>query len=239
MHDAPMRERDAQCEWIAGGNALIGEGSDEFSGVNELHVGPSARRALQADVEVHDLKLVLDEWPPGFAVLAAPLDIGECDAVALDEKPRAPVGERVDHWSGPDRIEVELRARAVDVACVKEPQKPIIGAVERAADERGDVGRPQKAAPGELTHDFDVVVSETEGRRLRRTAKPRPAGWGNERLRVHGDIIQARTLPRGCDGWGKGSAIKGRLALLHVGRKTTIYNSLASRVDYGPFSGCS
>ena len=45
VRDAPMRERDAQRKWIAGGNALIREGSDHLVGVDELHVGASARRA--------------------------------------------------------------------------------------------------------------------------------------------------------------------------------------------------
>ena len=140
VQDAPMRERNAQREWIAGGDALIGEGSDELVGVNELHVGASAGRALQPDREVHDLELVLNEWPPGLAVLAAPFDVGEFDTVALYKQARAAVGERVDHRGGPDRIEVELGARAVDVAGMKEPQKAVVGAVERAADEGGDVG---------------------------------------------------------------------------------------------------
>src|SRR5271157_746338 len=135
-----MRELDPQREWIAGDNSLIGEGSDEFSGVNELHVGASARRALQADIEVHDLQLVLDERAAGLAVLAAPFDVGKCDAVALDKEARAAVGERVNHRSGPDGIEVELGARAVDVAGVEKPMEAIIGTVERAADEGGDVG---------------------------------------------------------------------------------------------------
>ena len=79
-----MRERDAQREWIPAGDVLIGEGSDKLGGMNELHVGASTRGALQADIKVHDLQLVLDERPPGLAVLAAPFDVGEFDAVALD-----------------------------------------------------------------------------------------------------------------------------------------------------------
>src|SRR5208283_4793203 len=180
-----MRERDPQRERIAGGNALIREASDELGGVNEPNVGASARGALQADIKVHDLQLVLDERPPGLAVLAAPLDIGKFDAVALYKQARAAVGERVDHRSGPDRIEIELGARAVDVASVEKAMEAIIGAVERAADQGGDVGRSQKAVSGELADDFHIVVGEAKGGRFRRTTEPRPAGRGNERLRVH------------------------------------------------------
>src|SRR5208283_4844898 len=131
--DTPMRERNAQGEWIPASDALIGEGSDQLGGVNELHVGASAGRALQADIEVHDLQLVLDERPPGLAVLAAPFDVGEFDTVALYKQARAAVGECIDHRSGPDRIEVELGARAVNVAGVEKAMEAVIGAVERAA----------------------------------------------------------------------------------------------------------
>ena len=38
------------------------------------------------------------EWAAGFAVLAAPFDVGELDAVALDQQSRATVGECVGDW---------------------------------------------------------------------------------------------------------------------------------------------
>ena len=43
--DAPMRERDVQREWITAGNALVREGGDELSGVNELHVRRARARS--------------------------------------------------------------------------------------------------------------------------------------------------------------------------------------------------
>jgi len=82
-----------------------------------------------------------------------------------------------------------LGARPVDIAGMKEPQKAIVGAVERAADEGGDVGGFEEAVSGELAHDVHVVVGETKGGRFRRTAEPRPTGRGDKRLRVHTDII--------------------------------------------------
>jgi hypothetical protein len=63
--------------------------------VDELHVGAGARGALQADVEIHDLKLVLDERATRQAVLSAPFDVGKLDAVALNQEAGAPIGKRV------------------------------------------------------------------------------------------------------------------------------------------------
>jgi hypothetical protein len=59
--------------------------SRRLVGMNEAHVAALAGGAMQADIEVHDLKLVLDKRPAGRAVLAAPFDVGEIDAVALDQ----------------------------------------------------------------------------------------------------------------------------------------------------------
>jgi len=72
---------------------------------------------------------------------------------------------------------------------MKEPQKAIVGAVERAADEGGDVGGFEEAVSGELAHYLYVVVSETKGGRFRRTAEPRPTGRCDKRLSVHAHII--------------------------------------------------
>ena len=77
---------------------------------------------------------------------------------------------------------------------MKEAQKAIVGAVERTADEGGDMGGFEKTVPRKLAHDMHVV-GEAEGRRFRRTAEPRPTGWGeptgwgDECLRVHAHII--------------------------------------------------
>jgi hypothetical protein len=40
-------------------------------------------RALQGHLKIHDLDLVLDEWPPCLAVLAAPLSRAATKAIAL------------------------------------------------------------------------------------------------------------------------------------------------------------
>ena len=72
---------------------------------------------------------------------------------------------------------------------MKEAQKAIVGAVERAADQRGDMGGFEEAVARKLTHDVHVVVGETKGGRFRRTAEPRPTGRCDKRLRVHADII--------------------------------------------------
>jgi len=39
---------------------------------------------------------VRDERTPGFAVLAAPLDVGEVDAIVLDQETSAAISERLD-----------------------------------------------------------------------------------------------------------------------------------------------
>ena len=104
-------------------------------------------------------------------------------------------------------VVVELRARPVNVTGMKEPQKAVVGAVERAADERGDVRRTQEAVTRKLAHNVHVVISETEGRRLRRTAEPRPAGRGDMRLRVHAYNYIGADGVGSVGVWGKGTAI--------------------------------
>ncbi len=91
---------------------------------------------------------------------------------------------------------------------MKEPQKAIVGAVERAADLRGDVGRSQEAMPSELADNLSVIIGEAEGGRFRRTAEPWPTGRGDKRLRVHAyNYIGADRSARPAVSWGKRSAI--------------------------------
>ena len=94
---------------------------------------------------------------------------------------------------------------------MKEPGQPVIGAVERAADQGGDMGRAQEPVPRKLPYDFHVVVGEAEGRRLRRTAEPRPAGRCDKRLHVHVVIITAGPAPRRSVGmrWGNRQCVQG------------------------------
>ena len=73
------------------------------------------------------------------------------------------------------RIVVELGARPVEVAGMEQPGEAIVGSIEGAADKSRDVRRSQEAMARQVTHDLHVVIGETEGRRLRRTAEPRPA----------------------------------------------------------------
>jgi hypothetical protein len=126
-----MREGDPERKRIAGGNMLIWEARDLLVGVDELHVGVFACRPLQADVKIHDLKLVLDERSANFAILATPFDVGKLDAVALDQEAGAAVGERIDQrCRASGRIVVELHARPVKVACVEEAGQAVVGAIE-------------------------------------------------------------------------------------------------------------
>ena len=53
--------------------------------MDELHVVSSAGSELQRDREIDDLQLMLDKRAAGLTVLAAPFDVGELDAVALDQ----------------------------------------------------------------------------------------------------------------------------------------------------------
>jgi hypothetical protein len=94
---------------------------------------------------------------------------------------------------------------------VKEAQKAIVGAVERAADERGDMGGFEKAVPRKLTHDVHVVVGEAEGWRFRRTAEPRPTGRGDKHLRVHTYNYTGAHLPARVRRMGKGLGDQGAI----------------------------
>ena len=65
--------------------------------------------------------------------------------------------------------------RPIHMSGVEELGKPVIRAIDRAADERCDVRRSQEAISRKLTHYNHFIVGEAEGRRLRCTSKPRPA----------------------------------------------------------------
>ena len=62
-----------------------GKAGDDVVGMDELHVAPGTSGELQRDREIDDLQLMFDEWAAGLAVLPAPFDVGELDAVALDQ----------------------------------------------------------------------------------------------------------------------------------------------------------
>ena len=122
---------------------------------------------------------------PAVAVLAAPFDVGEIGAVAVGEKTGAAVGKGIgDRRRAGGRVVVELGARAVDIAGMEKAQETIVGAVERAADQGGDVGRAQEAIARQLADDDDIVVGETKGRRFRRTAEARAANAESQQIAI-------------------------------------------------------
>ncbi len=139
---------------------------------------------------------MLDERPACLPVLAAPFHIGKIRAVTFDQQARPAIGQCIDHrgrTSG--RIIVDLRPRAIDVAGVEELREPIVGAVERTRDQRRDMRRAQKAVPRQQPDDLHVVVGEAEGRRLRRTAEPRPTNLFGSCLDRHSQRISRVTDP--------------------------------------------
>jgi hypothetical protein len=85
VHDSLVRELHAKRQGIARGASLLGESGDDVVGMDELHVASSSCGELKRDREIDDLQLMFDERPPGLAVFAAPFDVGELDAVALDQ----------------------------------------------------------------------------------------------------------------------------------------------------------
>src|SRR5271165_3622570 len=85
VHGSLVRELHAQRQRIACGASLLRESGDDIVGMDELHVVSNASGELQRDREIDDLQLMLDERAAGAAVLAAPFDICELDAVALDQ----------------------------------------------------------------------------------------------------------------------------------------------------------
>ena len=72
---------------------------------------------------------------------------------------------------------------------MEEPQQPVVGAVERAADKRCDVRRSDKPVPRDLADDLNVIIGEAKGRRFRRTAEPRQPNWS-----LNGGNIHTRQL---------------------------------------------
>ena len=117
MERAPIRERYPQREGIALAEGLIGKGGNHLGWMDEPKARASLRRPLQRHVKIDDLKLVLDEGASGLPVFAAPFDVGKIDAVALDEKPCAAVGQGVgDRRRAGSGVVVELRPRPVDIA---------------------------------------------------------------------------------------------------------------------------
>ena len=85
VHDSLVRELHAQRQRIACGARLLRESGDDVVGMDELHVAPSTGGDLQRDREIDDLQLMLDERAASLAVLAAPFDVGEFDALTLDQ----------------------------------------------------------------------------------------------------------------------------------------------------------
>ena len=135
-----------------------------------------SHRALHADLEIDDLDLVLDKGPARFAVLAAPFRIAECGPIPFLEKSYPAIGEGIDHRRRAEgRIVVELGARPVDVAGMEEAHQPVVGAVERAADQRRDVRRADQPMPRDDAHDLDIIFRKAERRWRCGTAEPRPA----------------------------------------------------------------
>ena len=133
-------------------------------------------RCLQGDPKVDGLQLMLDERSAGCLVLAAPRDIGEGRTIALDQQAGAAISESIGIGCRAYREAVELGARAVDIAGVKKAGEAIVGAVEGAADQGGDVGGAEETVAGEMADDENIVVGQPERRRFRRTAEPRTAG---------------------------------------------------------------
>ena len=85
VHGSLVRELHAQRQRIARGARLLGESRDDVVGMDELDVASSASGELQRDRKIDDLQLMLDERAAGLAVLATPFNVGELDAVALDQ----------------------------------------------------------------------------------------------------------------------------------------------------------
>jgi hypothetical protein len=104
-------------------------------------ITPRLDSALQRDVKVHNLDLVLDERPAGFAVLAADVGVSEINTVAFLQKAYTVGGERIDiRRRAGGRIKIELGAGAIDVAGMEQALQAFVGTAERAADQGGDVG---------------------------------------------------------------------------------------------------
>jgi hypothetical protein len=110
------------------------EASFQFLLANEAQIGAQANSTFDRHAEIDDLDLVLNERPASFTVLPAQFRVGERNAIAVAQQPCTAIGKRVDHRRGAGREAVELGAWTIDVAGMKEPQQPVIRAIERAAD---------------------------------------------------------------------------------------------------------
>ena len=89
VHGSLVRELHAQRHRIAGGASLLREAGDDVVEMDALHVVSSTSGELQRDREIDDLQLMLDERTARLPGLPAPFDVGELDAIALDQY-RAP-----------------------------------------------------------------------------------------------------------------------------------------------------
>src|ERR1041384_5335991 len=93
-------------------------------------------RALNADLELDNLDLVLDEGPAGFTVLAAPFRVPEFGPIPFPEKAHPKISEGIDHRGRTEsRVVVELGTRSDDVPGMEEAHQPIVGAIKRAPDQ--------------------------------------------------------------------------------------------------------
>jgi hypothetical protein len=164
---------------------LLLRACDHVLGGDEPDIAALRYSTLERDLKIDDLDLVLDERPAGFAVLAAPSS-SPAKTVALAQQTCAAVGECVDHWGRAGSGEaVELGARAIDVTGVEEQVEAVVGAVERTADKRCNVRRPDEPMLRHLAHDLHVIIRETEGWWLWSSAESRQSSWflGNTHTR--------------------------------------------------------
>src|SRR5262249_24074583 len=73
-HRTPVRQFRSQCKWGAARGHLPPRGCCiKIRGRYETEVAALRHSALQSDLEIDDLDLVLDERTPGLTVLPAPL----------------------------------------------------------------------------------------------------------------------------------------------------------------------
>jgi hypothetical protein len=97
MNDTAIAKLDAESERREGS---IAKCRDHFVAVDEVRIFASAHRRLQCDVEVRDLQLMLDERTAGLAIFAAPFEVGEGGAVALQQTCTA-IRESIGDWGEP------------------------------------------------------------------------------------------------------------------------------------------
>ena len=89
-HLAAMRQLRSQRERGTAGAHRLPRGCDHFLGGDEPDIAALRHRALQRDLKIDDLDLVLDERPAGFAVLAAPLSASRSRGRRARRAERAP-----------------------------------------------------------------------------------------------------------------------------------------------------